>query len=231
MTFAEDKDPVEALGADRPDEALGIGIRPGGSPRGANDLHTLRFEHFVERLTESMVSVVDEETQRCRPGLSLLGQVAGDLGTPLHVGRTVSDPAYQDSSAVEFDEEQHMEGFQSHRLDGEEVTSNDRCGLGPHELAPGVTFGTRPSLRGNDPADAGCRDLDAQLEQLTLDALVAPQGILLGQAPHQQLGLLGHRPLRIHPMGLGPFPPDELSMPTSQRVRGHQRRGPLPHWS
>src|ERR1019366_6067563 len=39
MTFVDNKDPVEALGTNGPNEALGIGIRPRGSPRGANDLH------------------------------------------------------------------------------------------------------------------------------------------------------------------------------------------------
>jgi hypothetical protein len=121
-----------------------------------------------------MVSVVDKETQRCRSGLSRLGQVAGDLSTPPHVGRTVRDPAYQEPSGVGIDEKQHVKGLRAHRLDGEHVTGNDRCGLGPHELAPGVAFGTRPSLRRNDPADARCRDLDAQREQLALDALVTP---------------------------------------------------------
>jgi hypothetical protein len=90
---AEDKDPVEALDANGPDETLGIGICPGGSPGGADDLHTLRFELFVKRFSESVVSIVDKEAQRRRSVLSCLGQVAGDLGTPLHVGRTVGNPA------------------------------------------------------------------------------------------------------------------------------------------
>jgi hypothetical protein len=64
---------------------------------------------------------------------------------PPYVGRTVSDPAYQDPSGVEIDEEQDLEGFQAYRLDGKQVTSNDRYGLGPDELAPGVTLG--PGLR------------------------------------------------------------------------------------
>src|SRR5665213_2478123 len=122
-----------------------------------------------------------------------------------------------------------MEGLHAHGLDGEKVASNDRCGLGPHELAPGVTFGTRPTLRSDDAADARSRDLDAHLEQLTLDMSITPQGVLLGQAPHQQLGLLEDGSLRVHPMGLCPFPSDELSMPTSQCVWRYQRRGPLPH--
>jgi hypothetical protein len=93
MALAEHKDSVETLGTNGPDEALGVGIRSRGSPGGANDLDTLGLEYFMERLAESMVSVVDEETQRCRTGLSLLGQVPGDLSTPRHVGRTVSNPA------------------------------------------------------------------------------------------------------------------------------------------
>jgi hypothetical protein len=63
VTFADNEVPVEALGSNGAGEALGIGVCPRGSPRGANDLDTLHFEHFVERLSESMVSVVDKEAQ------------------------------------------------------------------------------------------------------------------------------------------------------------------------
>jgi hypothetical protein len=103
VALADGEDPIETLGTNGPDETLGIRVCPRSSPWGPDDLDTLRFEHFVEWLPEAMVSVVDQETQRCRSGLSRLGQVAGDLGAPLHVGRTVGDPTYQDPSGVEID--------------------------------------------------------------------------------------------------------------------------------
>jgi hypothetical protein len=124
---------------------------------------------------------------------------------------------------VDIDEKQDVEGFQTYRLDGEQVTSDDRYRLGLHELAPGVTFGTTLSLWGNDSADARSRDLDAQLEQLTLDALV---GFSLGATRGAES--VRHRPLWIHSMRLGPFPPDEPSMPAAQRIWHHQRRGVFP---
>jgi hypothetical protein len=65
---------------------------------------------------------------------------------------------------MEIDEEQGKEGFQAYRVDGEQVTGNDRCSLGPHELAPGVALWTRTPLWSDHPANARCRDLDAQLE-------------------------------------------------------------------
>jgi hypothetical protein len=71
--------------------------------------------------------------------------------------------------------------------------------------------------------------LNAQLQQLALDTLVAPQRILLGHPPYQELGQLGHRPLWVHPMGLVPFLSDELSMPAAQRIWGHERRCAFPH--
>jgi hypothetical protein len=34
--------------------------------------------------------------------------------------------------------------------------------------------------------------------------------------------MLGDRPRRSHSMGLSPFPPDELSVPTTERIWRHQ---------
>jgi hypothetical protein len=48
-------------------------------------------------------------------------------------------------------------------------------------------------------------------------ALYSPFGGL------EELGLLGHCSLGGHPMRLGPFPSDELSMPAPQRIWCDQR--------
>jgi hypothetical protein len=66
-----------------------------------------------------------------------LGQVPGDLGAPSGIGGAVGHPADEDIR-VQVDEEEDMEGFQANRLDGEEVTGDDRRGLGSHELTPGL---------------------------------------------------------------------------------------------
>jgi hypothetical protein len=96
--FAEHEDPVETFAANGPDESFGVGICPWCSPWGANDLDALGLEDFVEHLPESMVTIVDQEPQWCRAGLTRLGQVARDLGAPSHIGCTVRDSTDQNSA-------------------------------------------------------------------------------------------------------------------------------------
>ena len=55
-------------------------------------------------------------------------QVAGLLGGPAAVG-VGSHPAEMDPSAVELDEEQHIQPPQPDRIDGEEVAGHDPGGL------------------------------------------------------------------------------------------------------
>ena len=42
---------------------------------------------------------------------------------------------------MQIDEDEHMERLQPDRLDREEVAGDNRSGLIPHELTPGVSFG------------------------------------------------------------------------------------------
>ena len=127
---------------------------------------------------EALVSVVDEEADRLRSALSNFGEVASDLGAPGEVGRTFGYPTDQYPPAMQFDEEEHVQGLQPDRLDGEQVTGDDRGGLGAHELAPGVPVRVRTGLDGQDAADARSGDLDADLLELALDSLVAPAVVL-----------------------------------------------------
>ena len=76
------------------------------------------------------------------------------------------------------------------RVDGEEVAGEDPGGLLAQEPPP---RGWRPPWRGVQAvttqgfADRGRRDLHAEAEQLALDPLVAPAGILGRQADNQLL--------------------------------------------
>jgi hypothetical protein len=71
-----------------------------------------------------------------------------------------------------------------------QVAGQDRRGLLAQERPPRCA---RPSRRGIKPVaaqgggDGGGRDLDAQPEQLAVDALVAPARIVLCEADHQCL--------------------------------------------
>ena len=61
MPPTEDERPVEALGPDRLDHALGVGVGVRGPDRGADDPHPFRAEHRVEQAAELRVPVSDDE--------------------------------------------------------------------------------------------------------------------------------------------------------------------------
>ena len=117
MPFAQEENPIEALGADRPDEPFGIGIGLGCPPRCAKDLDALGAKYLVENWAESLVPIMNQVANRLAMAFSRLGQASGDLGAPGGVGGAVSHPAEEDLPRVQVDEEEDVEGLQANRLD------------------------------------------------------------------------------------------------------------------
>jgi len=118
---------------------------------------------------------------------------------------------------------------QPDRVDGEEVARDDACGLLAQERAPG---GGRPPWRGIQPvttkggADRGRGDLDAKPQELALDALLAPVGVLLGEADDQLLHVLVERRPSWSVTRVGPRADDQPPVPAQQRLWGDQEAGP-----
>jgi hypothetical protein len=61
MAFAEDKQTVQALGADGADPALGIGVRIGCSKRRMDDVHACGLKDDIKGWGELGVVVVDQK--------------------------------------------------------------------------------------------------------------------------------------------------------------------------
>jgi hypothetical protein len=133
-----------------------------------------------------------------------------------------------DSPGVELDEEQHVQPPQPDGVDGEEVARHDPGRLLAQECSPGR--GHRPwrwiqSMTAEGGADCGCRDLHPEAQQFSLDALVAPAGILLGQADDQLLDVVVQR-WSSGLVRVGPGTGDEASVPAQQRLRPDQETRP-----
>ena len=79
-------------------------------------------------------------------------------------------------------------------------------------------------------ADRGGRDLDAEPEELALDALVAPARVLPGQADDQLLDVLIERRSPESTTGIGPGAGDQAAVPAQQRLRGDEEAGPAGSW-
>jgi len=115
MSTAEDEHPVKALPTNRSDEPLGEGIRSRCSHRGADDLDAVTSKDFVETRGELGVPVTDEELDGVDPICQHRGQVPRLLDH-LDPGRVNGDRGHVHPPGVEFDEEQHVEALQQHRV-------------------------------------------------------------------------------------------------------------------
>jgi hypothetical protein len=107
-------------------------------PRRAQDLDPLGPEHLVEDWAESFVPVMNQIADRFTVAFTGLGQLPGDLGAPGGIGGAVGHPSDEDLPRVQVHEEEDVESLQADGLDGEEVTGDDRRGLGTHEVTPGL---------------------------------------------------------------------------------------------
>jgi hypothetical protein len=75
-------------------------------------------------------------------------------------------------------------------------------------------------------ADRGCRDPHPEAQQFSLDALVAPAGILLGEADDQLLNVLVEPGSPCATMWVGPGACDEAAVPAQQRLGLDEEAGP-----
>ena len=228
VAASDDQQPVQTLGPDRPHPALGVRVRPGRPQRRAEHLATVRAENLVETAAELGVPVVDKEAHLPAPLAQHQQEVAGLLGDPPAV-RVSRNPGQVHSPTVQFDEEQHVQPPQPHRLHGEEVTGHDPGGLLAQERRPG---GGHPPWRRVEPvaaqrhADRGGRDPNAEVQQLALDALVAPAGILRGESDDQPLHVIvDSRPAGVV-LRVGPGAGDEAPVPAQQRLGLDEEAGP-----
>jgi hypothetical protein len=138
--------PVQALGADRSDPALGVGVRPWCPRWRDQDLGAVVADHVVEGARELRVRSRSKE-RRCGPRSSNTSRrLRPCCATHLPLGSAVTRPGGH--AGVQFDEEQHIAPLPPERVDGEEVAGHDACGLLAQERRPGAT---RPPRRRLDP--------------------------------------------------------------------------------
>ena len=141
----------------------------------------------------------------------------------------VSDPRDPDPPAAELDEEEYVEPFEQERVDGEEVGGHDMRCLGFQKRPPRGTGSSRSRSEVMVPQDSGNRasgQSDPELHQFTLDAAVAPPGVLTGQTYHECGGLLVHPRASRRPMRVRPTPSDESTVPGEESPRCHSKATP-----
>src|SRR6266508_2902117 len=180
VTFTGDEHPVGAFAADGADPALSVRVRAGRPRRGVEHVDALAGEHRIERGGASV------EVHQQIPCL------LGDPGT----GRVGGDPGDVDLARADLDEEQHVDPFKEHGVDGEEVAGQDRVRLRGEELfpgGPGTAWCRVDASPVEDIPHRAGRYLVAQADQLTVNSSMPPQRVLGSQPQHQLADLLGDR--------------------------------------
>src|SRR5713226_6227461 len=132
------------------------------------------------------------------------------------------------AATAEFDEEQHVEPPEPHRLHREEIDGDHASCLRSQELAPrgSPTFASRPKLSLAQHLANSCRrDDDPEAFQLADETLVPPARILPRKAKDQ---LANVAPKRWAPRSalVTPAPCDESPMPAQQCRWCHHERAP-----
>ena len=223
-----DKEMVEALGSDGSHKPLGVGIRIRRPEWRLEDTGTFRSKDLIEAGDVLGVPVADEILGLDALVDDVTGHVPGLLGDPgrMGMGGDAGDP---DPSAAELDEEQDVEALQQKRVDGEEVGGDDVGGLGPQERPPrgAASPRSRPKVVIlHDPGDRASRQVDTELDQLTLDAAISPPGVLSSQAHHEGRDFVIDARTSWSAVRVSPAPSHQTAMPGEQRLRRHAENTP-----
>jgi hypothetical protein len=128
-----------------------------------------------------------------------------------------------------FDEQQHVQPSQPDGVDSEAVAGHDPGGLLAQERRPGRAGPSRcrvEPVATERGADRGRGDPHAKPEQLTLDPLVAPGGVLPGQADDQRLHRWVQGRSSCLAVRVGPRAGHQPPVPVQQRLRLDQEARP-----
>ena len=148
------------------------------------NLDTLSPQDLVEGGGELGVAVTEQEPGSQFAILDVPGQMPRLLHHPV-AGGMCRAAGEMHTATANLDEEQDVQRLEPNGLDGEEVGSQDLLSVLPQELAPGAstTLGRWWKVVAPEHGtDRFVRAAQAELEQLTLDAAIAPARVFATQA-------------------------------------------------
>src|SRR5712692_5065074 len=160
---------------------MGVGFRASEGRKG--DLGALGAKHVIELVDELGVAIMDGKLDRSFELVHLPAQVSGLLSDPGGVGMGGA-VGVENAAAADLQQDEHVESPKQHGVDGEKVAGKDRSGVSREKLRPRRTIAARcrrNAMTAQDAADGGRRDLVAELEELALDAAIAPTRVLPAQ--------------------------------------------------
>jgi hypothetical protein len=173
VPFAQNDHVVEALAANRPDDALDVRILPGGSWGSADAGHPERVDGVAEGGVEDRVPVVQQVARRDAPRKRL----AELLPRPRRRGMR-RDVDVEDATAVVGEHHEDKQQATGDRRHSEEIDGHKRPDVVLKEGPP--RLGGWAATARQEPRDGALGDVEAKREQFTVDARCTPEGVGCG---------------------------------------------------
>ena len=216
MSFAQDENVIQTLAPDRADQALHERVLPGAVRRGEDfgDPHALHA--MAKLLAVNLVTIAQEIGGRGIVRERVHDLLGGPGGGGMRGDVEVDDPP---TMVGEHDEDE--EDAEASGRHGEEVDRNQVADVVAKERPPGLR-GLRAVLR-HEAGDGAFGDVDAEFQQLSVDARGAPEGIRGGHLPDQgaDLGIDWRAAAGGPARELGPVLAEATSLPPQDRVGRH----------
>lgn len=183
--FVEDDHVIEALAADRADQALHVGFLPGRPRRRKHLLHAYVLDLLRKIVAKDSVAISQEIT-RCRVPREPVAEL---LGCPLRcrVGRDIE---VKDPAPIVSEHQEYVQDLEADSRHGEEIDGYQALEVMVEEGPPGLR--RRLAVAQHVLADAGLADVDAQFEQFAVNAGSTPERILATHLADQIANLFGN---------------------------------------
>jgi hypothetical protein len=223
VSLAKDENVIQTFASDRTDQALRERVLPGAvrCRQDFIDLHTL---HSVAKLLAIHLVTIVEEIG----GRGVVRERVHDLlGGPSR-GGILGDVEVNDMPAVVGEHDKNEEDAQAGRGHGEEIDRDQVPGMVGEERPPGLR-GLGAPLR-HQPGDGALGHVEAEFQELAMDARGAPEWIGRGHSCDQGLKLgVDGRAAPGGPAGeRGPVCAEAAPLPPPDGVRGHDHEGLSP---
>src|SRR5919198_366906 len=229
---SDDQQPVQALGADRADPALreGVGV---GAWTGVSTTSAPSQRKTSSNARQNLASRSRSTNWTRRPrSPSTSSRLRACWATQAPSGLAVTPARWTRRVSSSMKNSTYSRRSQTVST-VKQVAGQDPGGLLAKKRPPGHARAPRGRVQAVAPqrrADGGRRDPHAKAEQLALDALVAPAGILGGQADDQLLEVLVECGAPASTMRVGPGASDQAAVPAQQRLGPDQEAGPAGPW-
>src|SRR5216683_863305 len=219
VRFAQDHDMVQALSPDRTDQPFDMTILPRRPRRSWSvpNPHGRKTSHYSMAIRG--VSVPNDVLGRLIPGESL-GDLSGD---PIR-RRIGSDVDPHQVAPVQANDGQPIEKPEADGRHDKHIDGGDVRRVIAEKGSPALRW--RPTSAHHVLGDSRLRDLEAQLEQLTVDARRSPQRV--GPAHLANEGAqLGWNSRSANAVARSPAPigPKANTVPANDRLRPDDRKG------